>query len=262
MKVINEKLVKKTLDMFIDINKFNETNEDELDVDDDELDAMTPADRETELQKARDKQLAEKRTRFDTFYREFGKALKLGVIEDASNRKKLASLLRFKSSKYNNLTSFDEYLARMKDTQDEIYYMVGEREASVRSTPVFRKLANLDYEILICEDPSDEYVFNHVREYEGTKLKDIGKADFVLPTEDESTRKRTRYLESMFSPLMSYIQKILSEHVSKVTVSGKGLLEPCNIVAASGGFSAYMEKVNRASAFSKKNNDPKNEQLR
>lgn len=76
-------------------------------MDDDELDAMSPEEREKELERARQEQLREKKKKFDRFYVEFGRALKLGVIEDSGNRKKLATLIRFKSSKYNNLTNFE-----------------------------------------------------------------------------------------------------------------------------------------------------------
>lgn len=125
MHVINEKLVKRAIDMFIEINKYQEVNEDELNVDDDELDAMSPEDREKELERARQEQLKDKRRKFDKFYQEFGRALKLGVVDDSGNRKKLASLVRFKSSKYNNLTNFEEYIARFVEGQDVIYYLSG-----------------------------------------------------------------------------------------------------------------------------------------
>lgn len=105
------------------------------------------------------------------------------------------------SSKHKNLTSLGEYLGRLKGNQDQIFYITGESEEVIRSFPIFRKMVALDYEVLICDAAIDEYVFNHVREFDSHKLKDIGKADFIMPTEDEASRKRVKFLEDMFQPL-------------------------------------------------------------
>jgi heat shock protein beta len=228
-------------------------------VDDDELDAMTPEQREKELQTAREEQLKTKRKKFETFYKEFGKAIKLGIVEDSANRKKLTSLLRFKSSKYNNMTSFEEYIKRMQENQDVIYYLSGEKEEAIRSDPVFRKMVELDYEMLICDEAVDEFALQQVRDYDGYKIKNIGNSDFIMPTENENSRKRKKALDSMFEPLKKYLEKTLFEYVDKVAVSSKGTLEAAIVTSSEGGLSAFMEKISRANSFSKKNNEPRNE---
>lgn len=101
------------------------------------------------------------------FFNEFGKAIKLGIIEDSTNRKKLASLGRwystFNSSEY---TSLDEYIKRMKATQEQIYFFSGEDKNVLEKSPLVKGLVKKGYEVLLCDDPIDEYVFSTLRDYE------------------------------------------------------------------------------------------------
>jgi HSP90 family molecular chaperone len=116
---------------------------------------------------AKKKLLEERKTRYEKFYEEFGKAIKLGILEDKTNRKKLASLSRWHSTKGEALVSFDEYIKRMKSVQDQIYFFSGEDRAVLEKSPLVVGLVRKGYEVLLCDDPIDEYVFNVLREYEG-----------------------------------------------------------------------------------------------
>lgn len=89
-------------------------------------------------------------------------------MEDKTNRKKLSSLSRWFSTRNpNSLVSFDEYIKSMKETQDQIYFFSGEDRKVLAKSPLVVGLVRKGYEVLLCDDPIDEYVFNHLREYEG-----------------------------------------------------------------------------------------------
>jgi len=127
---------------------------------------------EEELKKKKEvikeKLLKERKERFDNFYAEFGKAIKLGILDDKTNRNKLASLSRWHSTRNpNGLISFDEYIKKMKSIQDQIYFFSGEDLKVLEKSPLVVGLVRKGYEVLLCDDPIDEYVFNVLREYEG-----------------------------------------------------------------------------------------------
>jgi len=115
--------------------------------------------------------LKERKQRYENFYDEYGKALKLGILEDKTNRNKLASLARWHSTRNpSGLVSLDEYIKKMKSVQDQIYFFSGEDRAVLEKSPLVVGLVRKGYEVLLCDDPIDEYVFNVLREYEGKVL--------------------------------------------------------------------------------------------
>ena len=106
--------------------------------------------------------------KYNRFYSEFGKALKLGIIEDSTNRKKLASLARWFSTKNSTeYISLDDYISRMKPTQEQIYFFSGEDKRVLEKSPLVKGLVKKGYEVLLCDDPIDEYVFSTLKDYEG-----------------------------------------------------------------------------------------------
>jgi heat shock protein beta len=109
---------------------------------------------------AADKESVEKEDKYSKFWKNFGKNIKLGVIEDASNRNKLAKLLRFYSTDDpETLTSLDEYISRMKSDQDTILYLPGDTHDSIMKSPILKKYVKKGYEVLILSDPIDEFCF-------------------------------------------------------------------------------------------------------
>ena len=115
--------------------------------------------------------MEENKRKYTRFYSEFGKTIKLGVIEDSTNRKKLASLTRWHSTwNSSEFISLDDYITRMKKSQDQIYFFSGEDKAVLEKSPLVKGLVRKGYEILLCDDPIDEYVFNTLREYSGKVL--------------------------------------------------------------------------------------------
>jgi len=183
LKVISRKLVRKALEMIRQLAEYREDQDEdeEEDVDDDvsgsedEVDDDNTKDNDTsgdeDEEEDEEDRIEAHKQRYEEFWKEYGKNIKLGIIEDSSNRPKLAKFLRWYSSNdVKELTSFDEYLSRMKPGQDSIYFIAGETKEQLMTSPTLQKLLKKGYEVLLCEDPIDEYVFQHLTEYEKKKL--------------------------------------------------------------------------------------------
>merc|ERR1712159_899319 len=139
---------------------------------------------------------------YKKFYEQFGKNLKLGIHEDSTNRNKIAELMRYHSSKSGDeMISFKEYVDRMKEGQNDIYYITGESVAQVSSSPFIETLRKKGFEVLYMVDPIDEYGVQQLKEYDGKKLKSVAKEGLDLDTEDE--KKKTEELRD--SSMSSYM---------------------------------------------------------
>merc|ERR1711981_1243493 len=138
-------------------------------------------------------EITEKKDDYKKFYEQFGKNIKLGIHEDSTNRQKLADLLRFQTSKSGDETiSLKEYCDRMKEGQNDIYYITGESIQGVSSSPFIETLRKKGIEVLYMVDPIDEYCVQQLKEYDGKKLKSVTKEGLDLDTEEE--KKKTEEL--------------------------------------------------------------------
>ena len=127
---------------------------------------------------------------YKKFYEQFSKNLKLGIHEDTANRTKLAELLRFHSSKSGeDQISFKEYIARMKDGQQSIYYITGESKAAVAASPFLEGLRKRGLEVLYLVDPIDEYMVQQLKDYDGKKLVSCTKEGLELDTTEDEKKK-------------------------------------------------------------------------
>merc|ERR1712167_191901 len=128
-------------------------------------------------------EIAERKDDYKKFYEQFGKNLKLGIHEDSTNRTKIADLMRYQSSKSGDESiSFREYVDRMKEGQEDIYYITGESVQSVSTSPFIESLRKKGYEVLYMCDPIDEYSVQQLKEYDGKKLKSVTKEGLDLDT--------------------------------------------------------------------------------
>merc|ERR1711988_414549 len=131
-------------------------------------------------------EIAEKKDDYKKFYEQFGKCLKLGVHEDSTNRTKVAELLRFNTSKSGDeQISLKEYCDRMKEGQNDIYYITGESITAVSSSPFLETLRKKGLEVLYMVDPVDEYAVQQLKEFDGKKLKSTTKEGLDIADEDE-----------------------------------------------------------------------------
>jgi len=194
-------------------------------------------------------QIAENAEDFKKFYEQFSKNLKLGMHEDTTNRQKLADLLRYHSTKSGEeMVSFKEYIARMKEGQKFIYYITGESRQHVANSPFLEKLKNKDIEVLYMTDPIDEYAIQQLKEYEGKTLKCATKEGLELD-ETEEEKKSQEELKQQYDGVCKKIKEILDAKVEKVVIGERLEDSPCVLVTSEYGWTANMERIMKAQAL-------------
>uniref|UniRef100_A0A8C1L2H8 Endoplasmin n=1 Tax=Cyprinus carpio TaxID=7962 RepID=A0A8C1L2H8_CYPCA len=209
LKVIRKKLVRKTLDMI--------------------------------------KKIAEEQYN-DKFWKEFGTNIKLGVIEDHSNRTRLAKLLRFQTSHSDTTpSSLEQYVERMKEKQDKIYFMAGTSRKEAESSPFVERLLKKGYEVIYLTEPVDEYCIQALPEFDGKRFQNVAKEGVKFDESDKAKEKREA-LEKEFEPLTTWMkEKSLKDN--KAVLSQRLTKSPCALVASQYGWSGNMERIMKAQAY-------------
>ncbi|XP_018585655.1 endoplasmin [Scleropages formosus] len=211
LKVIRKKLVRKTLDM---------------------------------IKKIAEEQYNEK------FWKEFGTNIKLGVIEDHSNRTRLAKLLRFQTSHSDtDLSSLEQYVERMKEKQDKIYFMAGTNRKEAESSPFVEKLLKKGYEVIYLTEPVDEYCIQALPEFDGKRFQNVAKEGLKFD-ESEKAKEKREALEKEYEPLTTWLKdKALKDKIEKAILSQRLTKSPCALVASQYGWSGNMERIMKAQAY-------------
>jgi len=180
--------------------------------------------------------------KYETFYKEFRKPLKEGVYQDFSNRDTLVELLLFKSSEVDGYTDFSGYRSRMKHDQKAIYYITGENEKSLRSSPLLEAYRKKKIEVLLAEDEIDEIILPAIGKYEGFELKSVNRIDAAEDLKTAKDKEKEKGLE----PLIKKIKKILDKEVKDVRASTRLNDSPSCIVADEHDPTIQMQNILKA----------------
>ncbi|CAD5219440.1 unnamed protein product [Bursaphelenchus okinawaensis] len=193
---------------------------------------------------------------YDDFWKEFSTNLKLGIMEDPSNRNRLAKLLRFQSSNdATALTTLTQYAERMKEKQETIFYVAGTSRKEVETSPFVEALLKKGYEVLYLTEPVDEYCIQAMPEFDGKKFQNVAKEGLKL-NQGEKAKEAFAELEKQFEPLTDWLKdKGLNGKIEKAVVSERLSTSPSALVASSYGWSGNMERIMKSQAYAKAN-DP------
>lgn len=188
---------------------------------------------------------------YETFWNSFGRYIKLGVIEDQDNRKQLASLLRFYSSKSEEqLTSLDDYIARMPEGSNSIYYMAADSFEAAKNAPFLEGLVSKGYEVLYLTEPIDEVCITNMGSYQEYQLVDVTKEQVDPTGDDEEEKRKTEEKSKEFEQLTQWIKNTLgNDKVEDVRVSSRLSETPCVLATSQYGWSANMERIMKAQAM-------------
>jgi molecular chaperone HtpG len=188
--------------------------------------------------------------KYATFWKEFGRVLKEGVGEDHANRERIAKLLRFSSSreeKEDETVSLADYVSRMKEGQDKIYYITADSFGAARSSPHLEIFRKKGVEVLLMHDRVDEWVMGNLTEFEGKKLQSVAKGDLDLgKLEDEAEKKEQEKEAGEFKELTDKIGKVLGEKVKEVRVTHRLTDSPACLVADPSAMSTNLERLLKA----------------
>ena len=149
--------------------------------------------------------------KYQTFWNEFGKVVKEGITEDPKNRQRIAELLRFATTKSANseqTVSLSEYVERMHDKQDAIYYITAENHAAAAGSPHLEVLKKHDIEVLLMSEPVDEWVVMHLRDFSEKPLKSIAKGDLTLDWLDDA--EEAELVDEKLDSLVDRLKEVLS----------------------------------------------------
>ena len=226
LKTIKKKLVRKALDMLrkmADEEMYVDEGEEEAEDDDAPM-------------------------KYSEFWGQYGKAIKLGIIDDSSNRSRLAKLLRFYTSSFpEELTSLEEYVERMKEDQKHIYYLACQSQEECAASPFVEKLIKDGYEVIFFTDAIDEYVMQSMTEFDDKSFQNASKEDMKMGSTDTETAGK---IKELYKPLTKWWKDAVdSDELEAVKVSQRLTSSPLAVVTSKYGWSANMERIMKAQAL-------------
>jgi molecular chaperone HtpG len=185
--------------------------------------------------------------KYASFWKEFGTVLKEGPAEDHANRERIAKLLRFSSThadKAEQDVSLEDYIARMKPQQKEIYFVIADSFAAAKSSPHLEILRGKGIEVLLLSDRVDEWLVDHLREFEGKQLRNVARGELDIDAIQSDAEKQQREtLSKEHAALVERMKKSLQDRVSDVRVTNRLADSPAVLVLGAHDLGAQMRRI-------------------
>lgn len=184
---------------------------------------------------------------YTTFWKEFGQVMKEGPAEDFANREKIAKLLRFASTHTGSADqnqSLDDYVSRMKDGQEKIYYIAADNFNTAKNSPHLEVFRKKGIEVLLLSDRVDEWLMSHLQEFEGKNFQDVGKGELDLGKLDSEEEKQAQEkVAEQLKPLLERVQTALDAQVSEVRITHRLTDSPACVVVGQFDMGAQMRRL-------------------
>jgi len=192
----------------------------------------------------------EKKDKYATFWNEFGQVLKEGVGEDAANKERVAKLLRFASTHTDSdaqTVSLEEYVARMKEGQDKIYYVTADNYTAAKNSPHLEIFRKKGIEVLLLTDRVDEWMLSFLNDFDGKELVSVAKGGLDLGAlEDEEEKKQHEEVQTDYKDLVEKMKKALEDQAKDVRVTFRLTDSPACLVADEHDISGNLQRLLKA----------------
>lgn len=182
--------------------------------------------------------------KYAAFWKQFGAVLKEGVGEDFANQERLAKLFRFASTNADEGVGFADYVGRMKEGQEAIYYITADSLTAAKSSPQLEIFRKKGLEVLLLTDRVDEWMLSHLYEFEGHPLQSVAKGGVDLSKlQDEDEKKAAEETATAFKPVLDRLKEALKDRAKDVRASTRLVDSPACIVADEGDMSAHLARM-------------------
>ncbi|MCU0927897.1 MAG: molecular chaperone HtpG [Burkholderiaceae bacterium] len=182
--------------------------------------------------------------KYTAFWTEFGAVLKEGLGEDHANQERLARLLRFASTQADDGVSFADYVSRMKDGQEAIYYVTADSLAAAKASPQLEIFRKKGIEVLLLVDRVDEWMLAHLYEFDGRPLQSVAKGAVDLgKLQDDEEKKQAEQAAEAVKPLLERLRSVLKDRAKDVRVTTRLVESPACIVVDEGDMSAHLARL-------------------
>ena len=187
--------------------------------------------------------------KYANFWKEFGPVIKEGPAEDMANQEKIAKLLRF-STTHTDVEiqdqSLEDYVARMQDTQEKIFYVVAENFNTAKKSPHLEVFRKKGIEVLLLSDRVDDWLMNHLREFDGKQFQDVGRGELDLTSETDEEKVAKESLAKESEALVERITKALTDKVSEVRATARLTDSVACLVVGDHDMGAQMRRIMEA----------------
>jgi len=191
----------------------------------------------------------EGKTKYATFWKEFGQVLKEGLGEDFANRERIAKLLRFATTHTDSAeqtVSLAEYVSRMKPDQSKIYYVSAESWQAAKNSPHLEVFRKKGIEVLLLSDRVDEWALAYFTEFEGKPLVSVARGDLDLDAFNDEEKKAHEALSETMKPLVERMKEVLKDKAKDVRLTFRLTDSPTCLVADEGEMSGYLQRMLKA----------------